>query len=305
MLLPHTSLDKNALLCLIKEQFDVSGHDLVFHPLGEDSWAYEYGPLWVSVRRDLRGHEPAAYATAAGLAEQGLDFVLAPLVGADGKYTHQIGNLPVVVFPLFPSIPLNKMRLDATIMAKMSAMIEQVHASVPTACLPTENYCFSFDQDLSNALARAEDNTAPSAGPYDLPLRQALNQSRGLMTELRAEARELGKRCAAASVPMVLTHGEPSAANWVSNGERILLLDWGGAALGPPARDWFHMRRTMPFPPINEDIFHRFYVLRWRLSEIAEYATIFMKFHNGNKEDQAMWLRLSHYLPHLNSIELS
>lgn len=304
MLLPLASLDQGALLRLIRNQFGVSGHDLVFQPLGEDSWAYQCGPLWISVRRDLRGHEPAAYATAASLAEQGLDFVLAPLAGVDGPYTHQLGTLPVVVFPLCPSTPLTLERLSTTSLVAMQAMIEQVHAGIPTAGLPTEDYRFSFDQDLTDALARAKDNTAPPAGPYDLPLRQALRHNSGLLADLRTEARELGERCATAGVPMVLTHGEPSSANWVRAGERILLLDWGGAAWGPPARDWFHMRRTMPFPPGNEDIFQCFYALRWRLSEIAEYVTVFAQPHVGNREDQAMWSRLACYLPHLPSVAL-
>ena len=304
MLLPLASLDQGALLRLIRDQFGFSGHDLVFQPLGEDSWAYQCGPLWISIRRDLRGHEPAAYATAAALATQGLDFVLAPLAGVDGQYTHQIDTLPVVVFPLYASTPLHRERLSAASLASMKEMIEQVHAGIPAEGLPTEDYRLSFDVDLTDALARAENNTAPPAGPYDIPLRQALRYNSGLLDELRAEAREVGERCAGAGVPMVLTHGEPSLANWAHAGGGILLVDWGGAAWGPPARDWFHMRRTMPFPPGSEDFFQRFYEIRWRLSEIAEYAAVFTHPHVGNREDQAMWCRLARYLPNLPSVEL-
>lgn len=303
MLLPLASLDQRALLRLIQDQFGVSGHDLVFQPLGEDSWAYQYGPLWISIRRDLRGHAPAAYATAAALSAQGLDFVLAPLAGADGKYTHQIGTFPVVVFPLCPSRPLSQEHLTSTDLAAMIGMLEKVHAGIPTEGLPAEDYRLSFERDLTDAIARAEDTTAPPAGPYDLPLRQALRHNSGLLTELRAEARELGERCATAGLPMVLTHGEPSSANWVRAGRRILLVDWGGAAWGPPARDWFHMRRTMLLPSDSEDFFLRFYTIRWHLSEIAEYASVFAHPHVGNKEDQAMWRRLARYLPNLPPVE--
>lgn len=304
MLLPLAPLDQCVLLHLIRDQFGVSGHDLAFQPLGEDSWAYQCGPLWVSVRRDLRGHVPEAYATAAALVEQGLDFVLAPLAGVDGEYIHRIGTLPVVVFPLYPSSPLDRERLGTTDLASMADMIENVHAGIPVESLPTEDYRLTFDADLTDALARAEDNTAQPAGPYDLPLRRALRRNSGLLADLRAEADELGDRCASADVPMVLTHGEPSSSNWVRAGRRILLLDWGGAAWGPPARDWFHMRRTMPFPPDTEDFFQRFYEVRWRLSEIAEYASVFTHPHSGNREDKAMWGRLARYLPDLSTVKL-
>ncbi len=304
MLLPLASLDQLVLLRLINEQFGISGHNLVFQPLGEDSWAYQYGPLWISVRRDLRCHVPAAYATAAKLVEQGLDFVLAPLAGVDGAYTHWIGTRPVVVFPFCPSSPFDRERLDITDLASMTDMIEKVHASLPAEGLPIEDYRLAFDSDLTSALARAEDNTTPPAGPYDLPLRQALRRNCGLLADLRAEARELGDCCTSAGMPMVLTHGEPGSSNWVRAGARILLVDWGGAAWGPPARDWFHMRRTMPFPAGTENFFQRFYAVRWRLSEIAEYTSIFAQPHSGNREDTAMWERLARYLPDLPSVEL-
>ena len=304
MLLPLASLDQCALLGLIRDQFGVSGHDLAFQPLGEDSWAYQCGPLWISIRRDLRGHVPAAYATAAALAEQGLDFVLAPLAGVDGLYTHRIGMLPVVIYPLCPSSPLDRERLGTTDLASMMDMIEKVHASIPVEGLPTEDYRLTFDTDLTDALAHAEDNTAPPAGPYDLPIRRALRHNSSLLADLRAEAGELGDRCTTAGMPMVLTHGEPSSSNWVRAGARILLVDWGGATWGPPARDWFHMRRTMPFPPDTEGFFQRFYEVRWRLSEIAEYAAVFTHPHTGNREDKAMWGRLARYLPDLPSVEL-
>jgi spectinomycin phosphotransferase len=302
MLLPLSSLDQGALLRLIRDQYEIQGHDLVFQPLGEDSWAYQYGPLWISIRRDLRGHVPAAYATSAALAEQGLDFVLAPLAGVDGKYTHQIGPLPVVVFPLCFSSSLEREDLSTTDLAMMKEMIEEVHAGIPVEGLPTEDYRLAFDMDLTVALARAEDNTAPPAGLYDLPLRQALRDNRGFLADLRAEAGVLGDRCTRSGIPMVLTHGEPSLPNWVYARGSIVLVDWGGAAWGPPARDWFHMCRTMQFPAETADYFQRFYEIRWSLSEIAEYATIFAHPHVGNREDQAMWSRLARYLPHLPSV---
>lgn len=305
MLLPLASLDQCTLLRLIRDQYGVSGHDLAFQPMGEDSWAYQYGPLWISVRRDLRGHVPAAYATAAALAQQGLDFVLAPLAGVDGKYTHQIGMLPVVVFPLYPSSSLDREHLDASDLASMTDMIKKVHTGIPIEGLPVEDYRLTFDTDLTEALARAEDNTAPPAGPYDLPVRRTLRHNSGLLTDLLAEAEELGDCCATAGVPMVLTHGEPISSNWIRAGGRILLVDWGEAAWGPPARDWFHMRWAMPFPSDTEDFFQRFYTIRWCLSEIAEYAAVFTHVHSGNGEDKAMWSRLARYLPDLPSVELS
>ncbi len=305
MLLPLAFLDQHALHALVQEQFGVSNCSLEFRPLGEDSWAYECGPLWVSVRRDLRGHIPAAYATAAALVEQGLDFVLAPLAGADGKYTHQIGRFPIVVFPLCPSTSLDREKLSIEDLGAITDMLNDVHAGTPADGLPAEDYGLPFEKDLTDALVRAKENIAPPAGPYDLPLRQSLRHNCGFLADLRAQAYEFGAYCATAGAPMVLTHGEPSTPNWVRAGKRLLLVDWGGAAQGPAARDWFHLRRTMPFLAPPDDGFQRFYQLRWCLSEIAEYVTVFSQLHAGSREDQAMWGRLARYLPNLPSVALS
>ena len=77
----------------------------------------------------------------------------------------------------------------------------------------------------------------------------------------------------------------------------ILLADWGGAALGPPERDWFHVRRTMSQATPGRPAFMAFFRVRWILSEIAEYTDILARPHAGSAEDDAMWHRLLRYLP--------
>ena len=66
---------------------------------------------------------------------------------------------------------------------------------------------------------------------------------------------------------------------------------------GPPERDWSHVIRCLGIGPRGRPEFQRLYEIKWILSEIAEYATIFLGDHEGGADDHAMWGRLLRYLP--------
>ena len=99
MLLPPDLVDVDALCREIEACYGAQGSPPEFMALGEDSRAYRLGGLRVSLRRDPRGHVPAAYEAAAALRRAGLDSVLAPLNGSDGRTVRQIEGIPVLVFP--------------------------------------------------------------------------------------------------------------------------------------------------------------------------------------------------------------
>jgi spectinomycin phosphotransferase len=287
-------LDIELLVRTIAGQYPVTSPVAEFRPLGEDSWAYRIDRWWVSVRRDLRGHVPAAYRLAFDIRRAGLEFVLAPRPGADGRIVRQVGGFPVVVFPCLDVAPLTGQDLSPSQLDRVHDMIARVHAHACTAPVPTETFRLSFDDDLTAAFAPPR---LPEVGPYGPRLNRLIAAHRSQVARDRAEVSRLGSYCAAAMGRPVITHGEPSAPNILTRDGRFLLADWGAAAWGPPERDWFHVRRTFDTTPACRPEFLRFYELRWRLSEIAEYTARFRTPHGGDHEDDAMWGRLLHYLP--------
>jgi spectinomycin phosphotransferase len=298
MLEPLAGLSPEMIRAELHRSYGISGVDAAaveFVPLGEDSWCYRAGAWWVSVRRDLRGHVPGAYSLASQLRAGGLDFVLAPAVATDGRAVTSVGGYPLVVFPYREAVPLSQVRPSPAQLAEVRSMIRQVHASATDIDLPAETYALSFDDDLDAAIAFSR---APvvSHGPYSALLHALLRRRRETLTDLRMEAAKLAAACRLDRSPFVLTHGEPSAQNILQDGGRLLLADWGGAMWAPPERDWFSVGRALALTPGRPDLL-RFYAVRWRLSEIAEYTAHFRAEHDGSADDRAMWQRLSWYLP--------
>ena len=297
MLEPLAGLSPELIVTELRRSYGITGVDadaVVFTPLGEDSWCYRVRQWWVSVRRDLRGHVPGAYALARQLYDQGLRFVLAPTVATDGRTVTSVGAHTLVVFPYREAVPLSRARPSAAQLAEAESMIEQVHASTTDIDLPRETYALPFDGDLDAALALAG-SPLVTRGPYSAKLHALLASQRDTLAGLRVEAERLAEVCRRDRAPFVVTHGEPSAPNILSEGGRLLLADWGGAMWAPPERDWFSTGRTLGLTRGRPDLL-RFYVIRWRLSEIAEYTAHFRGEHHGGADDRAMWQRLSWYL---------
>ena len=294
MLVDLAELDRNALAAAIEEQYGPVGESLRFEPLGEDSWCYRAGELWVSVRRDLRGHVPAAYEAARELRDGGLDFVLAPLRGADGRATRVVDDFPVVVLPYIAVVPLSEVPPTAGERAETVEMLERLHAETVGTNLGAESYRLSFEADLDRAVAAAG-RPPPSSGPYAARLVELLAAHRDELAAARDELAQLAAYAAARPEPFVLTHGEPIASNFL-RAERLMLADWGELMWGPPERDWFHARASLGVASAGRPELMRFYELRWKLSEIAEYATTFLEPHAGGADDDAMWGRLGGYL---------
>jgi spectinomycin phosphotransferase len=298
MRLPHPSAQLDLVVRELAAAYPGRGGDrLCFAPVGEDSWSYRWGDVWVSLRRDLQGHVPAAYRAARDLHEGGLDFVIAPLPGADGEVVRRIGEVPVVVFPWLDVAPVSAgPPLTGAERRDAEAMVRSVHAAPLPAGLPVETFTLPFATELDRALSLPA-RRASAAGPYGPRLHRLLTAYRRSLLVWRAEVDEVAACCCADPGPLVLTHGEPSSGNVLRSGSRLLLADWGAAALAPPERDWFHVRRTLGIDRPGPAPTRRFYELRWLLGEVAEYASVLSADHGADAETDAMWARLTRYLP--------
>lgn len=295
MLVPPRDLDEAVLAELVRTKFGVAQPELEFVPLGEDSWCYRCGELWVSVRRDLRGHVPAAYEGAAELSSMGFDFVLGPVTAADGAVVHRLGGSPVVVFPYREVETLRGTDPSPDQVDTVVAHLRAVHGATITAPIPVETYRLPFEADLDLAVALC-DRAPIETGPYGARVQELLRANIDEVERLRQEFRVLSTRFAAGGGPLVPTHGEPIRSNLLRCGSEILIADWGELALAPPERDWSHIRRELGVESGGREDLLRMYDIRWILSEIAEYVAIFAAPHAGTPDDHAMWSRLGMYL---------
>lgn len=306
MLLPLDGLDLARLEAALEKWFGASGSRLEFQPLGEDSWAYRYGQMWVSVRRDLRGHNPNAYQAARMVRDHGFEFVVAPILSTEGTAVQTFDGHPVIAFPFLTATPLSAFSPSSTELRAAVTTVEAIHRyHGPLPSLPLEDFSLPFEAELECSVAEVLDGHQ-DRGPLSNALRSQLIANRDFITSLRTEIRQVAEACRSdcedMSSPYVFTHGEPSAPNLVRCDGQIMVVDWGGASMAPPERDWFHVRRTFDIEVPGRAKFLEFYNLRWQLSEIAEYLEIFSREHTGSAEDLAMWQRLQHYLPAGHSV---
>jgi spectinomycin phosphotransferase len=296
MLTEPPDLDAAALARLIVAAYGRIGPPPRFVPAGEDSWCYRTEHLWITVRRDLRGHHPQAYRGAHELRRQGMDFVLAPIAATDGAIVHRVSGYPVLVFPFVACETLEQRAPDRAEARRAVALLDTLHASGAELELPFETFALSFAADLEAMLGAAGRPPRP-AGPFSRATHDALVECLDWLNSLVAERETLAVRCERLAGTPVLTHGEPLPSNILRQEGALLIADWGDLAWAPPERDWSHCRRTLGHSGPCRPDFTRLYDLGWILSEIVEYATILLKPHENDADSRAMWSRLGRYLP--------
>jgi spectinomycin phosphotransferase len=297
MLTPPAWFDAAEAIDVMARCFSAPDAPLIFSPAGEDSWNFRYGDFWLSLRRDLRGHSPRAYEMAAILERQGCNFVIAPLAASDGTVVHSLSSGPMVVFAYRELETCEHLPMSAAEGAEAITMLEAIHAAEPLSELPVEDFSIPFAADVEHAIEVSQGRYCLESGPLADRLAILLRSHSDMLSHHWQECRTLARSCKAEQGAAQITHGEPIAANFARCGGRLMIGDFGDLALGPPERDWVHLRRTTCARPAGRENFLRFYETRWVLSEIAEYTSTLMQPHSGSADDVAMFGRLLRYMP--------
>jgi hypothetical protein len=288
------SIDGRALAALLSAEYGADASvEPAFVPVGGDSWCFRAGDRWVSVRRDRSGHRPAAYEAARALADDGADFVLAPLRGAGGHVVHVVGERPVVVFPYIEARPAPRDR-----MREVLDVVVELHARSTRVPLERETYELFFVDELDRGLAAVD--AAVDAGPFSAPTialvtrrRADIEAARSRLAQLQASCRALG------DADFALTHGEPDSNTLETTDGRLLLGDVGTLLLGPRERDLAWLLDAVD-PAIIRAEAIAFYRRSFALAEVAEYVARFMAPHPGDGADQDRWSWLTHFIDRLD-----
>ena len=104
---------------------------------------------------------------------------------------------------------------------------------------------------------------------------------------------------------MVITHGEPNAANALKIPAGLVLVDWESALLAPPERDLWALAESDPGllgaysaatgTAIDTDTLalHR---MRYDLAEISLYLRWFRNSHDDTADAAEGWRNLQYFL---------
>jgi spectinomycin phosphotransferase len=247
-----------------------------------------------NTRDDVFDGLRCAFDTAASLRESGLDFVVAPtrtLTGAsllllDARYS-------LALFPFvegeageFGNYESDEERCG------VAALLAQLHgASAAGSSARTAGFDLPGRRQLEAALA--ELGAAWTGGPLAEPARAAIAASASELAELMALADRLAAEARTRDPSVVVTHGEPHAANVMRVGGRQRLVDWDTVALGPPERDlWMVVAEESGAREVYERASGRlldtvaldFFRLTWDLKDIAEYLNVLRGSHRENED---------------------
>ncbi len=296
MLTPDSRIDTQSLRASVTEHYGFDPGELGFVPAGEDSWAYASRDYWVSVRRDIRGHDARAYAFAMRLRDHGVLDAVAPLPSIGGCSVMSFGERPVTVSHRVVAAPLDDSRASEDLIA-VAELLNRLHADGPRVAddLPIEDYSPRFLEDI-RASQEWSARRPVTAGPFSARLRASLADARVPLADAVSSLREHAHAARHDRASLTTTHGDASAQNFVRRATGVALLDWGSAARGHRGRDWFQVERTFGWTPAEHRTHLPYYRLRWTLSEIAEYSVHFRSPHGTTEDDVAMWNRLQHYL---------
>ncbi len=255
---------------------------------------------------DAFGRLRHAFEAALSLRrDAGLDFVVAPVPAAGGQVLARLTErYSLVVHPYLASAqarPDGQFESGADRFAVLKLLIA-LHAAT---AVPPRRDEFEIPQAAELRTAMGQTGVAWNAGPYATPARDLLARHAEEVTVLLAAYDDLTRRVAARPERMVITHGEPHAANVLKTPEGFVFVDWDTALLAPPERDlWALAESDASILPaysaatgtdIDRDAL-TLYRLWYDLCEIAGYVHLFRYPHSDTADSAEAWRNLRHFL---------
>ena len=252
------------------------------------------------------GRLAAAFATALALRDRaGLPFVIAPVPTASGQVVARLSDrYSLTVHPYINGPAAGPDGEFATDQDRRSVldMLIQIHAASAGDPLADD-----FTVPNLDALLAMIDQAARqwSTGPYARPAQELLRAHADDLRALIGAYLDLASQVAARPERMVITHGEPHAANVIATTSGLVLVDWDTTLLAPPERDLWHLADQDPSLPRSytaatgtqiDDQAMTLYRLWWDLAEMAGYLTLFRSPHEDTADTRESWNNLKEYL---------
>jgi spectinomycin phosphotransferase len=231
-----------------------------------------------------------AYAAAAALAEDGLDFVLPPLpTRTDLSRTVPLGDGAVsVTWWVDGSSGRGDLRDDGEV-RETAALLGRLHGARPPASLPAWRPL--FDARLVDALT--DRVAAPwDRGPFGEQAREAVTGHLDDVRRWTDRYLALTDEALAAQPSWVPTHGEPHTGNHLVAGTHRYLVDWESLKLAPRERDLDGLVASggdwlSSYGGARPDArMLAMFDLEWRLDEIDQYSVWFAAPHTGSASDE-------------------
>jgi hypothetical protein len=250
----------------------------------------------------------ASLSAAAALAGAGLEFVLAPTPGSDGRVVARLDHrFSLMVHPYLHGPPAGAWGEFESASDRMAVLelVIQVHRATDAAAPHADRDDLTVP-NLAEIPAALDRLTTPwSDGPYGEPARALLDQHAARLQRLVVHYDRLRDDVHGLRDRDVLTHGEPHAGNVLVVDGRFLLIDWDTAVLAPAERDlWdldpgdgsvldaYRQATGLTASPAALDLYRLWY----DLTEIGGYLGELRRPHTETADIAEAWKNLQHFL---------
>lgn len=252
------------------------------------------------------GRLEQAFESALSLRrDAGLNFVVAPLPDIGGRVLRRLTDRYSLVVHPYLADCISGQDGDFETSADrraVLAMLVRLHRAKATRP-PADD----FEIPGRAALLAAMGSTGERwrAGPYGARSRDLLAQNATDLGALLAAFDELASRVRTRDDRMVITHGEPNAANVLKTPAGLVFVDWESALLAPPERDLWALAQADPGvldsysaatgTAIDADALalHRMW---YDLAEISLYVRWFRNAHDDTADAAEGWQNLQDFL---------
>lgn len=313
-----TGITPHLLAAHLREAYGLPIAAIARVPNGEDADAYRATtdggtPYFIRVQSGSTADhlEVALAATAVLHARCGLTAIVAPLATTRGAFTSRLATATVAVFPFVAGETAYDRALGDADWQRLAAIMGTIHdrglaPHFPT--LPRETFSNPFAATIRRALQHT-DSANTRWSPWQRQMGTLLQAQRA---DLEATMRQFARRGDLArrmAISMVPTHGDPNLANvLIGNTGTLHIIDWGELAHGPPERDlmFFTGDRLSLFLEtylahagpmrLHLELF-AFYLYRWALQEIADYAADILLAPADEATQAHAWQEVQPYLP--------
>jgi spectinomycin phosphotransferase len=323
-------LPDEKIVASLRDEYALSAARVEFLPLGADRHTAVYRAIaqdgasyFVKLRRGA--FDDTCVALPRFLSEQGIKYVIPPLVTNAGKLWATMDAFKLILYPWVDGRNGYEVSLTDRHWQELGAALKRIHATIAPAdlakSLPREDYSSEWREQVKAFVTRSENESFDE--PVASELAAFLRSKRSQVLELVERADHLARTLSAHPPEFVLCHHDVHAGNILIAADGALyIVDWDDPIFAPKERDlicagsglfaWRTPREE------EERLFYEGYgrtqvdafaLAYYRYERIVEDIAAFSEqifLTNGASEDraQALIYLKSNFLPN-NTIELA
>ncbi|GGS24099.1 hypothetical protein GCM10010252_74110 [Streptomyces aureoverticillatus] len=251
----------------------------------------------VGAEAALKGLRRAMDTAVALRARDGLRFVVAPVLAADGSSVVPLDERYALA--VFPHVAGHGgefgQKLSDAERDRVLGLLARLHGRTPPDSTPTTTLEPAGLTGVHAALNDLAD--AWSGGPFSEPARHLLAEHAATVRARLTDFDALAGRVRHRGAPPVVTHGEPHPGNLIQGDDGYLLVDWDTVGLAVPERDLALLADDPAALTRYAELTGRtpdaaalaLYRLRWNLLDVAEFVRWFRAPHEGTADTRSAW----------------